>query len=129
FVTLQCAVFDLARGRVTVASAGHSPAIVLSKGKAPRQALSATGRVLGMMPDNPVTSESMDLAPGDTLLFFSDGVTEAFDETQELLGDEKLLAHLAEQPGAGAAETVQSVLGLVRAHAGRAKQSDDISIV
>jgi sigma-B regulation protein RsbU (phosphoserine phosphatase) len=82
-----------------------------------------------MMPDNPVTSESMELAPGDTLLFFSDGVTEAFDEAQELLGEEKLLAHLAERPGAGAAETVQSVLGLVRAHAGRAKQSDDISIV
>ena len=129
FVTLQCAVFDLVRGRVTVASAGHNPAIVLSRAEPPRPAFSATGRVLGMMPDNPVTSESMDLAPGDTLLFFSDGVTEAFDETQELLGDEKLLAHLAGQSGAGASETVQSVLGLVRAHAGRAKQSDDISIV
>jgi sigma-B regulation protein RsbU (phosphoserine phosphatase) len=45
------------------------------------------------MSDNPVTSESMDLTPGDTLLFFSDGVTEAFDEEQELLGEERVLAH------------------------------------
>jgi sigma-B regulation protein RsbU (phosphoserine phosphatase) len=129
FVTLQCAVFDLRRRRVTVASAGHHPAIVLSPGKPPRQAFSATGRVVGIMPDNPVTSESMDLVPGDTLLFFSDGVTEAFDEEQDLLGDERVLAHLAKRPGANAADTVQSVLARVKAHAGRAKQSDDISIV
>ena len=80
FVTLQCAVFDLVRGRVTVASAGHGPAVLLRSGAPPRPAFAATGRVVGMMPDNPVTSESMDLVPGDTLLFFSDGVTEAFDE-------------------------------------------------
>ncbi len=129
FVTLQCAVFDLRRGRVTVASAGHHPAIVLSPGKPPRQAFSSTGRVAGIMLDNPVTSESMDLTPGDTLLFFSDGVNEAFDEKQDLLGDEAVLAHLAKRPGANAAETVASVLGLVKAHAGQAKQSDDISIV
>jgi sigma-B regulation protein RsbU (phosphoserine phosphatase) len=129
FVTLQCAVFDLRRKRLTVAAAGHHPAIVLSPGKPPREAFSSTGRVIGMMPDNPVTSESMDLTPGDTLLFFSDGVTEAFDEEQELLGEERVLAHLAKRPGATAAETVESVLGRVKAHAGRAKQSDDISIV
>ena len=129
FVTLQCAVFDLRRGRVTVASAGHNPAIVLSPGTPPREAFHATGRVVGIMPDNPVTSESMDLTPGDTLLFFSDGVTEAFDEAEDLLGEERLLAHLAKRPGATAAETVESVLARVKAHAGRAKQSDDISIV
>ena len=129
FVTLQCAVFDLRRKRVTVAAAGHHPAIVLSSGKPPREAFSSTGRVIGMMPDNPVTSESMDLTPGDTLLFFSDGVTEAFDEQQELLGEERVLAHLAKRPGMTAAETVESVLARVKAHAGRAKQSDDISIV
>jgi sigma-B regulation protein RsbU (phosphoserine phosphatase) len=129
FVTLLCGVFDLARGRVTVASAGHNPAIVLSPGKPPRQAFPSTGRVAGVLRDNPVTSESMDLAPGETLLFFSDGVDEAFDESQELLGIEPVLAHLEARPGATAAETVQSVLERVRSHAGRAKQSDDISIV
>jgi sigma-B regulation protein RsbU (phosphoserine phosphatase) len=114
---------------VTAASAGHNPAIVLSPGKPPRQAFAATGRVLGMMPANPVTSESMDLAPGDTLLFFSDGVDEAFNEAEEMLGVERVLAHLAERPEATAAETVASLLALVQAHAGRAKQSDDISIL
>jgi phosphoserine phosphatase RsbU/P len=81
------------------------------------------------MGGNEITSESLDLSPGDTLLFFSDGVTEAFDEAEELFGEERLLSHLADQPGATASETVVSLLSAVRAHAGHAKQSDDISIV
>jgi phosphoserine phosphatase RsbU/P len=129
FVTMQCAVFDLHRGRVTVAGAGHDPAVVLSAGRPPRRAFPSSGRVAGLMAGNAITSESLDLSPGDTLLFFSDGVTEAFDEAEELFGEERLLSHLADQPGATASETVQSLLAAVRAHAGRAKQSDDISIV
>jgi len=129
FVTLQCAVFDLGRGRVTVAGAGHDPAVVLSSGHPPRRQFPSAGRVAGLMGGNEITSESLDLSPGDTLLFFSDGVTEAFDEAEELFGEERLLSHLADQPGATASETVGSVLSAVRAHAGHAKQSDDISIV
>ena len=129
FVTLQCAVFDLGRGRVTVAGAGHDPAVVLSSGHPPRRQFPSAGRVAGLMGGNEITSESLDLSPGDTLLFFSDGVTEAFDEAEELFGEERLLSHLADQPGATASETVGSLLSAVRAHAGHAKQSDDISIV
>jgi sigma-B regulation protein RsbU (phosphoserine phosphatase) len=81
------------------------------------------------MGGNAITSESLDLSPGDTLLFFSDGVPEAFDEGEELFGEERLLSHLAGQPGTTASETVASLLSAVRANAGRAKQSDDISIV
>jgi sigma-B regulation protein RsbU (phosphoserine phosphatase) len=129
FVTLQCASFDLHTGVVTVASAGHHEAVVLSPGRPPRQVFPSSGRVVAIMPDNHVTSETLQLQAGDTLLFFSDGVSEAMDEQDDLFGDERILAHLIEQPGATAAETVRSVLGAVRAHAGKATQSDDISIV
>lgn len=129
FVTLQCAVFDLRRRRVTVAGAGHDAAVVLSPGRAPRRAFPSSGRVAGLMVGNAVTSECVDLSPGDTLLFFSDGVTEAFDEAEELFGEERLLSHFAERSDATASTIVQSLLAAVRAHAGQAKQSDDISIV
>jgi sigma-B regulation protein RsbU (phosphoserine phosphatase) len=129
FVTLQCAVFDLHRGQVTVAGAGHEPAVMLSPGRPPRRAFPSSGPVAGLWAGNEVTSASLDLSPGDTLLFFSDGVTEAFDEARELFGEERLLSHLAERSGATALEIVQSLLAAVRAHAGLAKQSDDISIV
>jgi phosphoserine phosphatase RsbU/P len=129
FVTLQCAVFDLPRGRVTVAGAGHEAAVVLSTGRAPRRAFPSSGRVAGLMSGNVITSESLDLLPGDTLLFFSDGVTEAFDEAEDLFGEDRLLAHLSGFLGATATEIVHSLLAAVRTHAGSAKQSDDISIV
>ena len=129
FVTVQCAVFDLRRGRVTVAGAGHHSAVVLSTDSRPRLAFPSTGRVAGMMTANQMTSESMELRAGDTILFFSDGVTEAFDEAEDCLGEQQLLEHLSERPGVTAAETVQSVLAAVKAHVGDAKQSDDISVV
>ena len=63
-----------------------------------------------MMAANQMTSESMELHAGDTIVFFSDGVTEAFDEAEDCLGEQQLLAHLSASPGGTAAETVQSVL-------------------
>ena len=129
FVTMQCAVFDLRRGRVTVAGAGHHCAVILSTGSCPRLAFPSTGRVAGMMAENQMTGESMELRAGDTILFFSDGVTEAFDEAEACLGEQQLLEDLSEHPGVIAAETVQSVLAAVKAHVGDAKQSDDISVV
>jgi serine phosphatase RsbU (regulator of sigma subunit) len=129
FVTMQCAVFDLSRGRVTVAGAGHHSAVVLSATQPPRLAFPSSGRVAGIAMTNEMTSESMDLRPGDTLLFFSDGVTEAFDASEGLLGEEELLSQLTTCPGLTAAETVRSVLAAVSRHVGDAKQSDDITVV
>jgi phosphoserine phosphatase RsbU/P len=129
FVTMQCAVFDVRHGRVTVAGAGHHSAVVLSSACSPRLAFASSGRVAGIATANEMTSESMVLCPGDTVLFFSDGVTEAFNEAEDLLGEGPLLDHLNRCPGLTAAETVRSVLAAVKAHAGSAKQSDDISIV
>ena len=129
FVTLQCLVFDLATRRVACASAGHHQAVLLAPGKPPRLVIEPSGRVVGMLPDNPVTTETLELQPGETLVLFTDGVSEAFDPDQELFGEERLLAHLAQQPGRNAKETTLSVIDAVRRHAAGAKQSDDITVL
>jgi phosphoserine phosphatase RsbU/P len=129
FVTLQCLVFDLARQQVSCAGAGHHQLVVLSPGRAPRFAFPSTGRPAGLMPCNPVELESMPLEPGDMFVLFSDGVSEAMNEAEEFFGEERLLAELAAQPGATPGETVARVLSAVRAFAGGAKQSDDITIL
>jgi phosphoserine phosphatase RsbU/P len=129
FVTLQCLVFDLAHRRVACASAGHHQAVLLAPGKPPRLVIEATGRVVGMLPDNPVTAETLEWRPGETLVLFTDGVSEAFDRDQELFGEERLLDHLGREPGRDAKETTISVLDAVRRHAAGAKQSDDITVV
>jgi sigma-B regulation protein RsbU (phosphoserine phosphatase) len=82
-----------------------------------------------MLPANPVTAETLHLGTGETLVLFTDGGSEAFGPGQELLGEERLLAHLAQEPGRDARETVQSVLDAVRRHAAGTKQSDDITVV
>ncbi len=129
FVTLQCLVFDLPKRRVDCASAGHHSAVLLAPGKPPRLVIQPSGRVVGMLPDNPVTAEALELQPGETLVLFTDGVSEAFDPDQQLFGEERLLEHLAREPGANAKETTLSVLEAVRRHAAGAKQSDDITVV
>jgi sigma-B regulation protein RsbU (phosphoserine phosphatase) len=85
--------------------------------------------VAGIMPGMNVTSQSMELHPGETLVFYTDGVTEAFNAEGKMLGDAGLLEHLARHPGASAAETVASVLECVRHHAGAHPQSDDITVL
>ena len=129
FVTLCCAVFDLPTGRVVCASAGHHAAVHLAPGRPPRLVFSSSGPVLGLLPGAQYSSETLSFAPGDTLVMFSDGVTEAYDPAENLFGDERLLDQLAREPGATAAQTVASILGAVQRHAAGAPQSDDVTIV
>jgi sigma-B regulation protein RsbU (phosphoserine phosphatase) len=81
------------------------------------------------MPLNPVERDILPLAPGDTFVLFSDGVSEAMNEAEDFYGEERLLAALASMSGATAAETVTRVLTDVRAFAAGAKQSDDITVL
>jgi sigma-B regulation protein RsbU (phosphoserine phosphatase) len=129
FVTLQCMVFDLADRSVTCASAGHHAAARVVPGQAPQLAFTTSGRVLGLLPADDIDSEKLTLQPGETLVLFTDGVSEAFDRNQELFGEERLLAHLQAALGSNARETSLGVLDAVRRHADGAKQSDDITVV
>ena len=129
FVSLACLVFDLRKGRVTGASAGHNPVVLVSPGRTPRMVFPSSGMVAGMFPGIEIHSESIDLGPEDALVLYSDGVTEAFNSQEEQFGDERLLEHLGQGSRQSAAEMVRSTLEAVRRHAAGAPQSDDICIV
>ena len=129
FVTLQCLVFDLAKGTVTCASAGHHGAALILPGHTPRLAFDSTGCVLGLLPAGDVTTETLPLQPGETLVLFTDGVSEALDPNDDLFGEERLLEYLRDSPDRDARDTALGVLDAVRRHAAGAKQSDDITVV
>ena len=129
FVTLQCLVFDLETKRLSCAGAGHHQLAVLSPGRPPRLACPSSGRPAGLMPFNPIQRETLPLEPGDTLVLFSDGVSEAMDSEDGFYGEDRLLATLAACDGAAPQEIVKRVLADVRAFAAGAKQSDDITVV
>jgi phosphoserine phosphatase RsbU/P len=129
FVTLQCLVLDLSTRSVTCASAGHHGAVRITPGRPPRLAFTSSGMVLGLLPAGDIDSETLELQAGETLVLFTDGVTEAYDPGEDLFGEERLLAHLEAAPGRNARETTLGVLEAVRRHRGSAKQSDDITIL
>jgi sigma-B regulation protein RsbU (phosphoserine phosphatase) len=129
FVTFTCAVFDWREGRVTCANAGHPSPVLLRDGNAPSMPLQPTAMVAGVFPGMEVTVQAMELQPGDTLVFYTDGVIEAFNASGEMFGEDRLLAHLGKQTGTTAKGAVDSMLSAVRQHAGGHSQSDDITVL
>jgi sigma-B regulation protein RsbU (phosphoserine phosphatase) len=129
FVTMQCLVFDLAHGRVTFAGAGHHQMAVLSRNRPPRLAFPSSGRPAGLMASNSMECETLELLPGDTLVLFSDGVSEATNTDEDFYGEDRLLILLSSCAGASAKEIVTRVMEDVRAFAAGAKQSDDITVL
>jgi sigma-B regulation protein RsbU (phosphoserine phosphatase) len=129
FVTLQLLVFDPGNRRVTCASAGHHAAVRIREAGPPALMFTSSDRVLGLLPSAETSSTTIDLAPGDTFVLFTDGVTESFGPGDDLFGDDRLLAQLGAAPVRSAREVSLGLLEAVRDHAAGTKQSDDITIL
>ena len=69
------------------------------------------------------------MEPGDTIVAFSDGVTEALNAAGEEFGDDRLLASIAAKTNNTPQEIVEGLLGDIRSFCGNATQSDDVTIV
>jgi sigma-B regulation protein RsbU (phosphoserine phosphatase) len=129
FVTMLCAVYDPATGRVAMANAGHSRPLLLRHGDAPRWALEHLGTALGFEPGIGFERIDLELEPGDALVMYTDGVNEAFNPEDECYGNERLLRESAALVGRPADVVSTNLLQQVRAFAAGAKQSDDIAIL
>ncbi|EHJ46090.1 protein serine/threonine phosphatase [Solidesulfovibrio carbinoliphilus subsp. oakridgensis] len=129
FVTAFCAVLDVRTGSLRYANAGHNPPVVLrasgESGFLPRQG----GLVLGAMPEYAYRTGSLTLDPGDTLVLYTDGVTEAMDASDTLFGEARLLAACLPERRRAPKIVVEAVIAAVRAFAGTAPQSDDITLL
>jgi sigma-B regulation protein RsbU (phosphoserine phosphatase) len=126
FVTMSC--LDVRGGQVSCANAGHDTTLLVGSSP-PRSVFPSTGTVLGLFPGQPYVSQSLELAPGDTLVLYTDGVTDAADPGQGLFGEERVRACFAEGAGKTATDSVERLLRQVRAFAAGAPQSDDITIL
>jgi len=129
FVTFLCAVFDPNSGRLILANGGHCRPVLLRAGQPPSWAVKNLGTALGFEPDLEFERTELTLGAGDTLVFYTDGVSEAFNPQEELYGDVKLLADAGALPGQTPLAITAGLLQKVRAFAGSAPQSDDIAIL
>ncbi|MDE1568522.1 SpoIIE family protein phosphatase [Aquabacter sp. P-9] len=130
FVTLFYGVIDLDTGRCTYVNAGHNPPYRISReGKV--EALPTTkGMAVAVMEGFVYAEREIQLEPGDTLVLFTDGVTEAFDIDDEPYGEKRLEALLAsgihERP---VPQVENDVLASIRAFERGAPQADDITLL
>jgi phosphoserine phosphatase RsbU/P len=129
FVTFQCGVYEPATGRLALANAGHCRPVLLPAGGPPRWALKDLGTALGFEPGLGFERTELTLGPGDTLIFYTDGVSEAFNPNEECYGNERLLADAGGVAGQSPGVVSQGLLAKVRAFAAGAPQSDDIAIL
>ena len=88
----------------------------------------ARGIALGVLENVELEECEITVDPGDILVLYTDGVTEATDVDRQPFGEDQLRSVVAAKPDAGAEEVVSAVVEAVRAHTGDAPQSDDIAL-
>jgi sigma-B regulation protein RsbU (phosphoserine phosphatase) len=129
FVTVFLAICDVGTGEMVYCNAGHNPPYIQRASGELERLSDRHGMVVGGMEGLVYRESTTVLKPGDGLLLFTDGVTEAADNGDELFGEPRLLEFLErrldEQPQA----LVESLVAGVRAFEDGAEQADDITVL
>ena len=127
FVTLLYAVYDPSSRELTYANGGHnSPLVVHPDGTSALLPLT-DGIALGIAPDLSYKQNTVTLSPGDSVIFYTDGVTEAMNSEEEEFGLDPLSEFFRTNPPENPEETTAAVFDAVNAFAGEMAQSDDIT--
>jgi len=129
FVTVFYGTYNVNTGLVTYCNAGHNlPFVVHPDGRTEELPLSGNIMV-GSISDIRYCQDTLQLASGDMLFLFTDGVTEAMNEREEMFGKSRLQAVLAEKCTSACQEVIATVLDEVNAFTAGANQSDDITML
>ena len=127
FVTALIALMDR-DGHVTFANAGHlHPVRVLDEAV---EVACEPGCLMGLFDDVEIDNEALDLEPGEALLLYTDGASEAVNARQEFLGEETIKAQLSKRaPFADARDVLDELVGIVDGFAAQAEQFDDLTAI
>jgi sigma-B regulation protein RsbU (phosphoserine phosphatase) len=130
FVTFFYAVYDAARRTLDYVNAGHNAPIVVRHTPTGVELirLDASGVAIGLMPDSAYRANRLQLEPGDLLVVFSDGITEAMDADGHEWSDECLAALVAATPYERSGDVVEHVFVAAETFAGGAPQHDDMTV-
>ena len=131
FVALIYAVLDGPKRSISLSSAGQTSPIhySLKSGRAALIEMKGDTFPLGILEDAEYQETALKLAPGDKLVFYTDGIVEAMNEKQEMFGFDRLI-ELIERAGTMPSDQLLGyILGEVTAFAGKAQQHDDITVI
>ena len=132
FITLSLTVLDLKTRVLTVASAGHPPVLVRrGDGRVDKVGEDTSGFPLGIVPESNYQQIDVTLEPGDVVVIYSDGVTDARNLREELYDtslNPRLIQRLADSPG-GPEAVGRSILQEIREYSAGHSQVDDITLI
>ena len=126
------ASFDHRTQALTYSNAGHNPPLVLRNGAGagnPIAWLRPTGAAIGLVEEAQFSVERTSLSPGDILLLYTDGVTEATNRGNEEFGEERLAGLVRRESALPAKELVRALRGALEAFSDGRPLSDDTTIV
>ena len=127
FVTVFYGVYDPSTRVLTFSNGGHNPPLVVHPDGSSEELELTGGLALGAIPGFDYGQASVRLDPGDSVIFFTDGVTEAINTANEEFGLESLRGLFREGRAPGAREAAEMILKAVRDFAGDAPQFDDLT--
>jgi sigma-B regulation protein RsbU (phosphoserine phosphatase) len=129
FVTVFYAIYDIRTGELAYCNGGHNaPYILKANGSVEMMPLS-TNCMVGAIDDWQFQSAKAQLGVGDTLVLYTDGVNEAFNADFQEYGEERMEQLLRQQSGKDCRSLIDAQMNDVKAYAGDAPQSDDITIM
>ncbi len=128
FITFFYCVLDTRTGNLRYVNAGHNPPCIL-RGSGGKEYLDVGGVVIGVMPGMTYEEGETVLAPGDGLVLYTDGITEATNPYDEMYGEDRLELVLDAHRGATAREIEERVYTNVKDFTAGAAQADDLTMV
>jgi sigma-B regulation protein RsbU (phosphoserine phosphatase) len=128
YVTAVYGVLDIKNKVFTFSNAGHNPPILRKKEGKIRH-LTEGGLALGVIQNSEYKERALNLKPGDVILFYTDGVTEAKNESEEEFGTKRLEKILVENPDLKAKELQDKIYQEVRGFTGTESREDDLTMI
>ena len=129
FVTVFYGIFNLKTGEISYCDAGHNPPYILKRGGAVEVLPMSQDPMVGAIDGIEYHGATLQLDHGDSLVMFTDGVTEAMNAQNEEFGEERLEDTLAEVTMHNCQQIVEAIKADVAAFVGDAEQSDDITVL
>jgi sigma-B regulation protein RsbU (phosphoserine phosphatase) len=129
FVTVFLGIINVKTGELVYTNAGHNPPYIRRRDGSLQKVDAFHGPVIGAMSGLPYDQDRVSLQPGDAILLYTDGVTEAFNEQEQLFSEGRLEKILVNKDLDSAESIVTGTIEEVNRFAGEAEQSDDITLL
>ena len=129
FLTVFYAIYNIKTGSVSYCNAGHNPPHLLHADGSVNELPLSRNTIVGAFEGMEYGEDMLQLEQGDTLVMFTDGVTEAMDTAYKEFGAERLDSILRQQSGANSQQIIEAIKAGIKEFVGEAEQSDDITML